>query len=68
MFRRVLLWSLLVAYLIVIGLWASAAAPVVLVLAGLATVLAAVPGPVWAFAAGIAWLVRRPAPAKTATA
>jgi hypothetical protein len=66
MFRRVLLWSLLAAYLIVIGLWSTAAAPIVLALAGLATVLAAVPGPVWAFAAGAAWLARRPTPVRAA--
>ncbi|MFJ8594850.1 hypothetical protein [Streptomyces sp. NPDC093598] len=66
MFRRVLLWSLLATYLIVIGLWASAAAPIVLALAGTATVLAAVPGSVWALAVGIAWLARRPAPVRAA--
>jgi hypothetical protein len=66
MFRRVLLWSLLAAYLIVIGLWSTAAAPIVLALAGLATVLATVPGPVWALAAVAAWLKHQPAPARAA--
>jgi hypothetical protein len=66
MFRRVLLWSLLAAYLIVIGLWASAAAPIVLALAGLATVLAAIPSSVLALAAVAAWLARRPTPVRAA--
>jgi hypothetical protein len=68
MFRRVLLWSLLAAYLIVVALWPAAATPVDLAFTGLDSVIAAIPGPVLLLAAVAAWLKHRPAPAKTATA
>jgi hypothetical protein len=64
MFVRVLLVALLGVYLIAIGLWPAALAPVNLGFAGLAAILAAVPGPAWLLLAGIAWLKHRPAPAK----
>lgn len=64
MFRRALLWSLLVTFLIVVGLWPAALAPVTLAAAGAAAVLATIPGPVWLAAAVIACLRHKPAPAK----
>ena len=66
MFLRVLLWSLLMAYLIVVALWPAAAAPVDLAFTGLDSVIAAIPGPVLLIAAWIGWLRHRPAPAKAA--
>lgn len=60
---RYILWSLIAAYLISVGLWPAAAAPVSLALAGLAALVGLVPGYVWLLAGGIAWLRhRRPAP------
>lgn len=64
---RIIAWSLLAAYLLVVGLWPSAAAPVALAFDGLGAVIAAIPGPVLLLAAVIAWLKHRPAP-KPATA
>lgn len=60
--RTVFRWALLVAFLVVVGLWPAAAAPVTLAAAGAAVVLAAIPGPVLVLAAGIAWLKHRPTP------
>lgn len=59
--RPATLWTLLAAFLIAVGLWPAAIAPVTLAAAGLASVLAVVPGPAWALAATIAWLKYRPA-------
>lgn len=56
-------WSLLAAFLIVVGVWPAAVAPVVLASAGATAVLGAIPGPVLALAAGIAWLKHQPATA-----
>ncbi|MFJ9662852.1 hypothetical protein ACIRPR_33495 [Streptomyces griseoflavus] len=61
-------WLLLTAFLIVVGLWPAAAAPVTLAAAGAAAVLATVPAPVWVAVGVIAWLKHKPAPAKTARA
>lgn len=58
--RRPVLWSLLAAYLIVVGLWSTAAAPVSLATAGLDTVLGSIPRTVLVLAAGVAWLIFRP--------
>jgi len=63
---RILAWSLLAAYLITVGLWPAAIAPVSLAFAGLGAAVAAIPGPVLALAAGVAWLKHRPAPVKAA--
>jgi hypothetical protein len=52
---RTLLLSLLAAYLIAVGIWPAAAAPVSLAFAGLAVLVGLVPGPVWALAAGAIW-------------
>jgi hypothetical protein len=65
---RIILIALLGAYLITVGLWPPAAAPVSLLLAGLAAILALVPGPVWLLVAGIAWSKNRPVPATAAPA
>lgn len=44
-------WLILIGFLIVVGIWPAAAAPVVLAAAGLAVIFAAVPVPVLAVAA-----------------
>jgi hypothetical protein len=64
---RIIAWLLLAFYLLVVGVWPSAAAPVALAFDGLGAVIAAIPGPVLLLAAVIAWLKHRPTP-KPATA
>ncbi|MGW4825465.1 hypothetical protein ACWEP4_42980 [Streptomyces sp. NPDC004227] len=66
--RHPILWSLLVAWLIVIGLWSAAATPIVLAAAGAAVVLGTIPGPVLVLAAVAVWLYFRHHPARPATA
>ncbi|GAB2718250.1 hypothetical protein [Streptomyces bullii] len=66
MSRRVLLWSLLAAFLIVVGLWPAAATPIGLAAAGAAVIVGLIPGPVLALAAVAVWLKHRPAPTSTA--
>ena len=67
MFRHpVARWLLVAAYLLVVGVWSSAAAPVALVAAGLAVIVGLVPGPVLVLAAVAAYLRHRPAPPATA--
>jgi hypothetical protein len=66
--RRYILFALLGLYLITVGLWPAALAPVSLAVAGLAAVIAAIPGPVLALAGVAVWLKYRPAPAPTAIA
>lgn len=63
--RHPVFWSLIVAYLFVVGLWAPAAAPVVLVASGAFTVLAQPPVflAVLAGATVAARLLHRPTPA-----
>lgn len=63
---RIIRWPLLALALIVIGLWPAAVAPIALAGAGLAAVIAAIPGPVLLTAGVIAWLKHRPAPPKAA--
>jgi hypothetical protein len=58
MFRTILL-SALVGYLIAVGLWHGAAAPISLLFAGLAVLIGLVPAYVWALAAGAIWLWHR---------
>jgi hypothetical protein len=60
--RRYVPFALLGLYLIVVGLWPAALAPVSLAVAGLAAVIAAIPGSVLALAVVAAWLKYRPAP------
>lgn len=64
---RTLRWPLLVLFLILVGLWPAAAAPISLAATGAAVIIAAIPGPVLAIACCIAWLKHRPTP-KPATA
>lgn len=66
--NRIARWLLLVAFLIVVGLWPAALAPVDLAAAGAAAILAAIPGPVLLALAAIGWLKHKPAPATTARA
>ncbi|GGU91095.1 hypothetical protein GCM10010275_30190 [Streptomyces litmocidini] len=69
MLRRpaVLALAAFVAFLIAVGMWPAAIAPVTLAASGLAAVLAVIPGPVYLLAGVIAWLKYRPQP-KPATA
>lgn len=64
---RYILWSLLAVYLLAVGVWPAAAAPVALAFDGLGAVVAAIPGPVLLLAGFVAWLKHRPAP-RTAAA
>jgi hypothetical protein len=52
---RTILWLLLAAYLIAVGLWHGAAAPASLAFAGLAVLIGLVPAYVWVLAAGVIW-------------
>ncbi len=61
-------WALLALYLLTVGLWPAALAPVTLALAGLAAVIAAIPPSVLLLAAVVVWLKNRPTPTKPATA
>lgn len=67
MFRNVR-WPLLAVFLVLVGLWPAAAAPIGLAATGAAVILAAIPGPVLLAAAVIGWLKHKPAPTKTAPA
>ncbi|EFE65798.1 predicted protein [Streptomyces viridosporus ATCC 14672] len=59
-------WALLALYLLTVGLWPAALAPVTLTLAGLGAVIATIPPSVLLLAAVVAWLKHRPTPAKVA--
>jgi hypothetical protein len=62
--RHLILWLLLAAFLMLVGVWPAAAAPVGLAAAGAAAVVAAIPGPVLVLLAVIAYLKHRaPRPA-----
>lgn len=63
---RYILWSLIAAYLLIVGLWPAAATPVELTFTGLAAIIAAIPGPALLLIAAIAWLRHRPVPARAA--
>lgn len=52
---RTVSWLLLAAYLITVGLWHGAAAPVSVMFAGLAFLIGLVPAYFWALAAIAAW-------------
>lgn len=60
---RIILLVLLGLYLIAIGLWPSAAAPIGLAFTGLGVLAGMVPGPVLLLAGLVAWLRHRPTPA-----
>ena len=64
---RIIRWLLLALFLIVVGLWPAAAAPIGLAATGAAVIITAIPGPVLLLAAAVAWLKHRPTP-KHATA
>ena len=63
---RFILWSLLAAFLIVVGLWPAAVAPIALAFTGAAVVLGKIPGVVLAAVGVIAYLKHRPARPATA--
>jgi hypothetical protein len=56
---RIILFAMLGAYLIAVGLWPAAAAPVSLAFSGLAVLVGLISGPVWALIAGVVWLWHR---------
>ncbi len=57
---RIIAIALLGLYLIAIGLWPPAAAPVAAGLTGLAVLVGLIPGPAWLGLGVIAWLRQRP--------
>ena len=57
---RKLRWPLLALFLIVVGAWPAAAIPVALAGAGVATLIAAIPGPALLAIGAIAWLRHKP--------
>ncbi|MFF7184693.1 hypothetical protein ACFZAR_05540 [Streptomyces sp. NPDC008222] len=59
---RFILWSLLAAFLLLVGVWPAAAAPVALAGAGLAVVVGKIPGVVLLGIAAVLYLRHRPAP------
>ncbi|MDH3037900.1 hypothetical protein ABZ742_04075 [Streptomyces albogriseolus] len=65
---RIVLWVLAALYLLLVGLWPAAAAPIGLVAAGAAVVVGLIPGPVLALGAAAAWLKYRAAHPATPTA
>ena len=64
---RVIAWALLVLYLLLVGLFPAAAAPVSLAFTGLGFVVAAIPGWALLLAAAAVWRRYQPTP-KPATA
>jgi len=63
---RIVAWSLLAAFLIAVGLWPAAAAPVALAFGGLAVIVGKIPGVVLIGLAAIAYLRYKPARPATA--
>jgi hypothetical protein len=63
---RYVRWLLLAAFLIVVGVWPEAAAPIGLAATGAAVIVGLIPGPVLALAVGVAWLKHRPTPVRAA--
>lgn len=59
---RIVAWSVLALFLLLVGAWPAAAAPIGLLGAGVATVLGLIPGPVLVLAATVVYLARRSAP------
>ncbi|MEV5347173.1 hypothetical protein [Streptomyces achromogenes] len=58
---RIILLALLGLYLIAVGVWPAAAAPVAAALTGLAVLFGLIPGPAWLGLGVIAWLRNRKA-------
>jgi len=65
---RIIAWVLLALYLLAVGLWSPALAPVTATFAGFGAIVGAVPHSAWLLAAVVVWLRHRPAPAQTVTA
>ncbi|MBB5932332.1 hypothetical protein [Streptomyces echinatus] len=61
---RIIAVALLGLYLVAIGLWPPAAAPIGAAVTGLAVIVGLIPGPAWLGLGVIAWLRNRPAPAQ----
>ncbi|MET7429610.1 hypothetical protein ABZT16_11510 [Streptomyces flaveolus] len=61
MLLRVILIAVFGLYLIAIGLWPPAAAPVAAALTGAAVLIGLIPGPAWLGLGFIAWLRNRKA-------
>ncbi|CUW31758.1 hypothetical protein [Streptomyces reticuli] len=59
---RIIAIALLGVYLIAVGVWPPAAAPIAAALTGAAVIVGLVPGPAWLGLGVIAWLRNRPAP------
>lgn len=57
-------WAILAAFLMVVGIWPAAVAPINLAAAGASAVLAAIPGPALVALAVIAWMKLRPTTAR----
>lgn len=57
---RIVAWALLALYLLTVGLWSAAIAPVTATFAGFGAILGAVPTSAWLLAAVITWLRLRP--------
>ena len=60
---RIVAWTFLALFLLVVGAWPAAAAPVSLAFAGAGVVASKIPGVVLLGIAAIAWLRHRPTPA-----
>lgn len=58
---RVAAWTFLALFLLIVGAWPPAAAPVSLAFAGAGVIASKIPGVVLLGAAAIAWLRHRPA-------
>jgi hypothetical protein len=56
---RIALWALAALYLLLVGLWPAAAAPIGLATAGAAVVIGLIPAHILALAAGALWLKYR---------
>jgi len=52
---RIIRWPLLAVFLVLVGMWPAAAAPIGLAATGAAVILAAIPGPVLLLVAVVAW-------------
>ncbi|MEU1043931.1 hypothetical protein ABZ400_02090 [Streptomyces sp. NPDC005897] len=57
---RIIAWVLLALYLLTVGLWPAALAPVTATFAGFGAILGAVPTSAWLLAAAITWHRHRP--------
>ncbi|MFF2168144.1 hypothetical protein ACFVWP_46940 [Streptomyces sp. NPDC058175] len=62
--NRTIRWTLLIGFLVVVGMWPAATAPVELACAGVSAIVAAVPGPLLLAVMVVGWLKYRPAPVK----